>query len=178
MDVAPVALSPWGEWPSHRRLLRHAHRQPHGRDPAPPARLEDGHLPRGGGRRPGDWMVEPWRPICGVTASTVFMRRERISTLYCPEFMTGAAELIVGSRIVARRPSVAETINGLRATMSRDNAIYHGHLSGTITSIFVRLLSQGFSITVISRRVGELLRWRAGPSGKDRPHHSRCVSNS
>ena len=115
---------------------------------------------------PGDWTVEPWRPNCGVngvSTPTVFIGPEGISGLFCPEFVAGGAEVILGFRIVAQRASVTETLNGLRASVSRYEAVYHGRLSGTITSIFVSLPSQGYSVTVIC---GESENFPGGAPGR------------
>jgi len=65
---------------------------------------------------PGDWTVEPRRPNCGTTTPTVFVGPEGIGVLFCPEFMTGAAEVILGARNFGKRPVVPETLNGLHAS--------------------------------------------------------------
>lgn len=77
----------------------------------------------------------------------------------------------MGARPIGQRSSALETLNGVRARVSRHEALYHGHLSGAVTSIFVRLPAHGFSISV-SCGVSELpwrCAWARGPDRQHRP---------
>jgi hypothetical protein len=102
---------------------------------------------------PTAWVVEPWRQNCGVTAPTVFIGPAKPSLLFCPEFTTGAAEVVLGALPVGRGLSTeSENINGLSAlarTAERD-VVFHGLLGATvtITTIDVTLPARGVSISV------------------------------
>jgi len=70
---------------------------------------------------PRSWAVEPWHPNCGihgVSSPTVFIGPEGISTLFCPEFLTGGAQVILGSRNLPGSALVNGAAEGTPASRS------------------------------------------------------------
>jgi len=102
---------------------------------------------------PTAWVVQPWRQNCGVTTPTVFIGPAKPFLLYCPEFTTGVAEVVLGALPVGRGLSTeSENINGLSARVmtAAERQFFHGHGAGevSITTIDVTLPARGVSISV------------------------------
>ena len=89
---------------------------------------------------PADWPVVPWTASCGVATPTVYIGPQGAPSK-CTTYATGA-EVVIGAFAYqgAQKP-VTTTINGMTATEVVVHTPYAGPPAGTVTSIWVRLVS-------------------------------------
>ena len=100
---------------------------------------------------PSNWTVAPWRPNCGVNTPTVFIRPEQTSYLFCPAFMAGGAEVVLGSlpSSEAAPHAQSERINGLTAQVVSETVDDQcGHSPVTVSEAWVTLPAKGFTISI------------------------------
>ena len=94
---------------------------------------------------PRSWTVRGWAPNCGAVNPTVYIGPEGVSSLYCPEFSTGAAEVVLGALHRTLGPSRSETLNGVKTTVAtmQQRELFHGTCgcSAVITSVEVSVLN-------------------------------------
>ena len=115
---------------------------------------------------PGTWLIEPWKPNCGVSVPTVFIGPEGPNPLQCPAFNLPGAEVVFGavpfgspSGPSARR----ETIHGVKAVVYTVSGVHEASLTGAITRIWVNLPTEALTISVA---VGESANLPGGAPGR------------
>ena len=97
---------------------------------------------------PNDWLVEPWRATCGVTAPTVFIGPAQPSAMSCEASPPAGAEVILGALPTNGLKMVVTNLNGLKALLATQDEPDAGNLGVTITTIWVSLPTKDVEISV------------------------------